>query len=79
MDRTREVFRLGYAGLNPDAVAAIGAIRWLSGLASPELEACPQGLSPEAARHLAHLLGEYQTDPLGWCAYFEALEGVVFS
>lgn len=78
MDRTKEIVALGYTQLHQDAVAAIGAMRWLSGLADPLIEACPMGLSPGAARMLADLLAEYEPDPTAWAGYLSALEGVCF-
>jgi hypothetical protein len=78
MDRIQEIFGRAFGLLDADAVAAIGSIRWLSGMADPETETAPQGLSSRAAAHLGDMLLEYAEDPLAWVAYFGQLEGVAF-
>lgn len=78
MRETKSLFVRAAHALDPAAVEAAGVMRWLVGLAEPEIESCPMGVSPEAARVLAKVLPEMALDPTGWAGVWVGLETEAF-
>lgn len=78
MRETKALFARAVHALDPAAVEASGVMRWLVGLADPDTESCPIGISAEAARALTKVLPEFAIDPTGWAGTWAGLEVEAF-